>query len=281
VAKKELMSGDMDGLIRLCLQYAESITFPKNYAMTKFILMAVACFITSFVFAQEQYVEVIVKDTMMIEPQEWTIVANIEKKYDFTTADTTTSVTTTVIAPSKPDRKGATKKPDPPKEMSLDDLRKIVLRYNGQVVPVDSTMLYGMMGSGRYSYENHTKFLTVKFRNKEDMRNFMKAAFETKEIETSLVGTQHFGLETFYEALDAKLLESAKAKAQRLAQISGKKAGNIISVSEHVDQGTTELMRFFESILKLEALPGRLERYFMNSQQIKIEKSLRIRFALL
>ena len=247
--------------------------------MKKLILLILVGFNTIHCFSQEQYIEVIVKDTVLIEPQEWIIVATIQKQYDYTLYDTT--VTTTVMAPSKSNTKPSTKKPEQPKEMSLDDLKEIMLRFNGEAVPVDSSALANMMGTGRYYNSEQARFLTIKFRSKQDMSNFIKAAMETKEVETTLVDLKHHQLNQFYDALDIKLMQEAKKKADRLAQIGGKKAGNILSISEHVDQGTGELLRFFESIMKLDALPNRMERYFMNSNQIKVEKSLRVRFVLL
>jgi hypothetical protein len=51
--------------------------------MKKLIVFFSFAFVISFTaHSQEQYVEVLVTDTVLAEPQEWTVYLNIEKQYD-------------------------------------------------------------------------------------------------------------------------------------------------------------------------------------------------------
>lgn len=234
-----------------------------------FILMSIL--ITSITYSQDTFVEVVVKDTMLLEPEEWIVFVNIQKQYDYTT--TTTTIDTVFDPARTPPTRVA------PEVMSLDELKKLVLKFKGQPIFTDTSYTKSLMN--RRNYETKPQVLNVRFTSRINMENYLEAASAYNELENHIINAKHSKLEMYYENMEKKLIQRATKNATRLALLSGKKIGNVLVISEVTESGTQNLVDFLQTMLGVEAMSNKLERYFTSTDKIIVQKALRIRFALL
>src|SRR5215212_3840232 len=114
--------------------------------MQKFSCIFSFLFIFSFAsIAQEQYIEVIVKDTLYVEPQRWILFVNIEKQYDYMT-----TTTDTVAAPAID---GVAKMPKPKEGTPPDEIKGLVKKFKGTVMTDTENISYMAFGRSRYNSE--------------------------------------------------------------------------------------------------------------------------------
>lgn len=225
-------------------------------------------------FAQDQYIEVVVKDTLMVEPQRWILFINIEKQYDYAIPDTV------AIADTIPGwRSTIGKNPKLKEGISADELKALVKKLNGRVLDDVSSLQYRI---GRKSYESdNTNYFSAEFSNRKSMEDFSRAAMKNSDVNITVTGTFHSEVDRFKGLLDAKLINIARQRATHLAELSGRKAGNIILVSEATASESNTVQDLIETIIKYDGAESR-RMAMMNlfPDKIKLEKALKVRFAL-
>ena len=112
------------------------------------------------------------------------------------------------------------------------------------------------------------------------MEAFFKAASSLNDVEGHITSSVHPGIRSFEGVLEAKLISKAKEKASRLAQLSGKKLGPVIFISELTESEMGSLKSFLENLLKMDGM-GRKSAFFEPfPDKVNLNRSLRIRFSL-
>jgi hypothetical protein len=244
--------------------------------MKKFTCILSFIFILSFnAFTQEQYIEVLVKDTLIVEPQRWILLIKIEKQYDYVTSDTI-SVIDSVAAPS------TSIEPTYPKEeemTSSEVIKNLVKKFKGTVLD-DSTNPYNYYSS-IYSRSVNETSLRAEFSNRKAMDEFLVAASAFPDVHSLITDTYHSDLQRFHGQLESKLMNAAKQKAMRLAQLSGRKAGMVILISEATQSENNTIQELINTLIKYDGFESK-RMAFMNfyPDKIKLEKMLKVRFAL-
>jgi hypothetical protein len=251
------------------------LSYLKQSFMKKFSVLSIFIFLFSFASsAQEQYVEVIVKDTMMVEPQRWILFVNIEKEYDYTARTDTAAMTDTVAARSI---FGGLHTPKLKEGTPPDELKALARKLNGKVLDDISPLQYSRRGRE----SDNSNYFSAEFSSRKSMEEFSKAAIKHSDVNITISGTFNSELERFKGLLDAKLINSAKQKATRLAELSGRKTGSIILVSEATASESNTLQDLIETIIKYDGAESRrLAMMNLFPDKIKIEKALKVRVAL-
>lgn len=227
--------------------------------VTLFILLSVLGFKA---MAQEQYVEVLVSDTVLAEPQRWVVYLNIQRNYSETVYVDTMP---TMQQPKIEEKKGS----------SVDDLKALVKKYNGEVM----TTIANKPGS-RYYSENEGS-LTATFSSRQSLESVLKAVETIEDVSAQIISSELSDVSAPQNLLYTKLMKAAKLKATSLAQLSGKNLGAVLSVSEVTETESSSLKQFFQTIVQFESKSD-LARMWWNSNpdKFKLEKSLKVRFAL-
>lgn len=246
--------------------------------MKKIALLSFAFVLSLVAAAQEKYVEVVVSDTLLVEPQEWVLHLSIEKKYDYSTMidSVAVAIDTVVSAPPSTGRSG-------PLELegtSIAQLSALVKKFSGKVLTEDATVSYNL-SVNRNSYETgDKKEVTASFGSRRSLEGFLKEAEKLGDVESQITGTLNPKIQDFQIALEKKLMTAAKQKAARLADLGGGKLGSVILISEVADTEGGWLKNFIDTIIKMDFNRKSFAMY-MNPDKIKLEKSLKVRFALL
>jgi len=255
---------------------------------------------TAFLFgcvlvqAQDQYVEVTVKDTLLVEPKEWYYYIKVEESYE--DMDVTTTIDTAAYLPPPP-KTGTTRTPvpkDPPKpkvltrDEKLTALKALALSHGGELLTYTSLINY-VAGFDKYLLSNYSRFsiddayaLNLRFSSREALQGFLTAIGDRADVEGGVLRIHHPELHTFYEKLDVKLVEAGRQKAGRLAQLAGRKLGAITQISEASDAAKNPYEELFEKLTTLlgnKSFPAKLGTDVFPSDKIRIEKTLRFRFA--
>lgn len=244
--------------------------------------------------AQDQYVEVTVKDTLMVEPIEWHYYIKVEESYD--DMDVTTAIDTAAYAAPalKTKVKPLPQPKEPPKpkvltrEEKLEQVKALALAHGGELLPYTSLMNY-IADADKYMLNNYSRYsmddayaLNLRFNSRDSLQSFLLAIGNRADVEGGVLKINHPDIASFYEKLDIKLVEAAKQKASRLAQLAGRKLGPITQVVEA--SGATknpyeELFQKLTLLLGSKSDPLKLGSEVYPSDKIKIEKTLKFRFA--
>ena len=213
----------------------------------------------------------------MVEPQRWTLSIKIEKQYDYTTTDTTVPFVDSVAAPS------TSIEPNYPKEKEMtspDVIKSLVKKFKGTVKD-DITKAYNFFRLPYPGASNETGF-RAEFSSRKAMEDFLAAASVYPDVQSLITDTYHSDLQNFQVHLESKLMNAARQKAMRLAQLSGRKAGMVILVSEATQSENNIIQDLIDTVMKYDGFEGR-KMAFMNfyPDKIKLEKSLKVRFAIL
>jgi hypothetical protein len=244
--------------------------------------------------AQDQYVEVTVKDTLMIEPKEWYYYIKVEESYE--DMDVTTTVDTAAYTYPAPKTKA---KPAPPakqlpkpkiptRDEKLEQLRALALVHGGEVLTYTSLINY-IAGFDKYLLSNYSRFhiddayaLNLRFNSRDSLQGFLTAIGNRTDVEGGVLRIHHSEIAAFYEKLDEKLVEAGRQKASRLAQLAGRKLGPITQITETADATNNPYEQLFEKLTTLlgsKSYQDKLSDTLYPSDKIKIEKTLKFRFA--
>jgi hypothetical protein len=78
--------------------------------MRKYFMPVMMILISFCSYAQDQYVEVIVRDTLLAEPQRWTVYVNLHEVMDYTiTTEDSVTVDSSPMKRPVPEKKGRQK----------------------------------------------------------------------------------------------------------------------------------------------------------------------------
>lgn len=256
----------------------------ENQPMRK-SLFALCLFVATaqYAAAQEQYVELVTTDTLMVEPQQWYYFVTYEKPYE----TDTTVMQDLLLPPVKTAAKKTT--PQQPAEDPLAALRKLALANGGELLQDSTFISYTTFPSYSTTYDaaEEPSYLNLKFTSRAGLQGFVKAIGKQPNVRGQLTGSLHPQLASFNDALDAKIMEKAKVKAEKMAQLSGRRLGKILLVSEATDSDAHVLRDFLNQILQMEKTYGRSGSDWktgldnlLSPDKIKLEHTLRLRFAL-
>ena len=252
----------------------------------KFVPLLCLLAIVQSAAAQEQYIELVLTDTMLVEPQQWYYYVTIEKSYDIYDTAMTMELDGSIppIAPAPP--KATPQKPaaDP-----LATVRSLALANGGEVLKDTSITYYTVYPSYSTAYgtTEEPQALNIRFTTRTGLQRFVQAIGKVPDVRGQISGGVHPQLAQFNDALDAKIMEKARAKAERMAQLSGRRLGKVLLVSEVTELDGRALKGVFETLLRTEKLYGRsgpggnmsLDN-LLHPDKIKLEQTLRFRFAL-
>ncbi len=218
--------------------------------------------------AQEKYVEVVVTDTMMVEPQEWSIMLSIQPSYDY-------AVDSVAIIDTMPISQSPIKEPSIKVGTTTIQQLQDLAKKHGAMLPGESGTSYSVISRNPYQSE----ILVVNFRNRKKMDAFFKDLSTYKDVTGKIIKSNHSQLQPFQQALEIKLITAAKQKASRLATLNNKKLGDILVISEVAESEMGSFRTFLEELVK--SSEGGRGVEWMPQDKIRIEKSLKLRFALL
>jgi hypothetical protein len=85
-------------------------------------------------------------------------------------------------------------------------------------------------------------------------------------------------MEDLNSRLDAKLVKAARIKAGRLAQLSGRKLGNILLLTEATEPVTNPL-QFLLEMIRLDGSEGKRNTMNLFQDKVRLEKTVKVRFA--
>lgn len=239
----------------------------KFLIMKKLLTVLFLTVISLALQAQEKYVEVVVTDTVMVEPQEWTLIISIQPSYDY-------AVDSMVAIDTMPILQSPIKEPAIEKGTTIQQLKDLAKKH-GASLPGESGTSYAVIGRNPYQSET----LVVNFKSRKKMDAFFKDLVSYKDVSGRILKSTHAQLQPFQQALEMKLITAAKQKAERLAAMNNKKLGDILVVSEVTETESGSLRSFFEELIR--SSEGNRTQEWMSQDKIRIEKSLKLRFALL
>ncbi|ANE51628.1 SIMPL domain-containing protein [Flavisolibacter tropicus] len=258
------------------------------------LLFSAFLFCGALAQAQDQYVEVTVKDTLMVEPKEWYYYIKVEESYE--DMDVTTAIDTAAYAAPTPKNKAKPvpqpKAPPKPKvltrEEKLEQVKALALAHGGELLPYTSLMNY-IAGADKYMLNNYSRYsinddyaLNLRFNSRDSLHSFLTAIGNRSDVEGGVVKISHPDIASFYEKLDVKLIDAGKQKAARLAQLAGRKLGPITQIVEASDATKNPYEELFQKLTMLlgsKSDPLKLGSEVFPSDKIKIEKTLKFRFA--
>jgi hypothetical protein len=229
--------------------------------------------------AQDQYIEVVVTDTMMVEPREWNYFLMLQS------GDETASSEEAANKPQSKDKPIVrTQKQTQLKQQTIDSIRTLAATFGGEIIGDINSLNFTMMPKS-YLGNMDPQYLNIKFNNRPAIEGFVKAINKRGDIEGRITATSHPDLPPFTDKLNARIINTAKQKADKLAQLAGRKSGPVILISEVAEPSKNLYQGLFEKMTEADRsswLPGWVAQSADGStDKIKLEKTLRIRFALL
>jgi hypothetical protein len=259
---------------------------------SKGLVVAIFLMASTLLQAQDQYVEITVKDTLMVEPAEWFYYIRVNDSYgdinDMLTTIDTVEYTTT--PKTKKVGKAKVQAPAPKvetREEKLAQLKTIILANGGHILA--SAYLKDYFSSLDQYMLSRTRFyldddygVFMRFGSRDSLKQFLAAIQDNDMVEGGVLRINHPQLQSYYDILDAKLIDAGRLKAGRLAQLSGRKLGTIMQVTESSEVTKNVLEDLFERFITLvesKSYSSRKSKDVLLLDKIKIEKTLKLRFA--
>lgn len=221
----------------------------------KIMAATAALLIINTAFAQQQnFVELTIADSLHIEADE--IIYRIKAERDWETVDSTyidSSVNQPVAHTQKPD--------------ALLQVRQIITEMGIDTV-VNSDVI--IVSNARYRRD---AFITMKFISAEKFRKFVKRIAPLENILGVITRVASAREPEETKRLFQRIVQKAKQQAAALAQISGKKLGNIVSIQEE------EIAAGWTSYPPLSGIPGwHAEPETAQEEKIVLQRRLVVRF---
>lgn len=190
--------------------------------MLKTFFLPAAFLVTTIVSAQTKpFVEVVVEDTMQLDAEE--IVYAVSYAHWYTTSDTVGAAidfdtVATVAIPPKP---------------TIDRLKEV--RQIIQLMKLDTLRESNYAVLSREEFEQSA--ILVQFRSAARLKEFVNQIKNIADVRGAIVTTKSSQARSAEKILFQRLFDQAKAKAETLAKIAGKKLGAIVSIREKEIQG--------------------------------------------
>ena len=233
----------------------------------KKLVIVLVIFLCSFkALSQEQYVEVVVTDTILVEPQEWTLYINFMDNYRVFPDTVTTMVDTVYANPSM--RDGYMQN----SSIIMEQIKAIVKKHGGRL---EEDKFNSTARHRPYQQEA----LLASFTTRQAMEALIKELKVYTDVSVSIMNGTHKNLKTFEQVLESRLITDARQKAARLATLANRKLGSLILISEVTESEGGSLKTFLQTIMRMDAMGGRMGLSPGPADKIVVEKSLRIRFA--
>lgn len=226
--------------------------------MLKAFLLLFALLTAPLLFAQKNdFVEVTVQDTLQLDAEEIIYTVNsAEADLGATTMDSTTVESTKISRPSPV-----------PNADPLYEVRQII-----QAMHLDtlSDVSYTVSNNAYYRARNPVR---IRFRSTVQLKEFTARVRKLEGIAGAITGLTSSKEKTYGNILAQLLFNQAKAKAEALAQIAGKKLGSVFSIKEEAAQGGWTMYP------PLSAIPGwRTGTAAYNSGKITLHRQLVVQF---
>lgn len=226
--------------------------------------------------AQERYVEVIVQDTLLAEPKEWILLVTVDQDHSYVTADTV-AVSDTIYSTTTTD---VTSIEMVDRSTSLDTLKILARRFQGTVI--ENVLTTSRSGrSHPYSRMYESKWIQVRFTSRKSIQDFLKALSSYSDVHAEVIRTGGLSTLLLEQTLDARLMDMARQKASSLARLSGKKLGEVLFVTEATEAQSNSFQQFMEMMVQFGGMGEARTLMNQDKDKVKIEKSLKVRFALL
>ena len=159
-------------------------------------------------------------------------------------------------------------------------MSKLVKKFGGKILHDSTAVSYTLVASHSYRGNESKNYISASFNSRKSLENFLREAKKLGDVESQVINTQHPKIQDFHLVLEKKIMNAAKGKAARLAELSGGKLGGVLLISEVTEGEGGWLKNFLETMVKLD-FDRKSYSMYMNSDKIKLEKSLKVRFAIL
>lgn len=171
--------------------------------MKKYALLLVVTLLISFIVkAQEQYIEVVVTDTMMVEPREWNYFLILQGGEENAPSE---------VEANKPQSKdkGVVKTAPPliDRAKTLDSIRAMATSFGGEIIGDVNTLNFTMLPKSFLGNAN-PQYLNIKFASRQAIEGFVKSINKRGDIEGRITATTHPDLPPFTDKL--KLRKNAE-----------------------------------------------------------------------
>jgi hypothetical protein len=248
----------------------------KLLPMKKWFAISV-CFLLHFAaVAQDNYIEVVVTDTMIVEPQEWNYFVYLQRHVE-ATANAPVDEEQRASDPKVLQQKRAAIK------ATIDSLRALAQQQGGEITGDPENPLNFTLTPTSYYGDEAPQYLSIRFTKRQGIENFIRAIRHRGDLEGRITATAHPDMPPYTDRLNARLMQNAQQKAAKLAQLAGRKLGPIILISEVVEPEKDLYQGFIEHMMdadRSEWLPGwHAGSPDYPTDKIKLDKKLRVRFA--
>jgi hypothetical protein len=260
--------------------------------MKKTGIVIAALIAANFCHGQEKFIEVVVKDTILVEPVYWIYHVTVEAdgndaaalvdslakqfKAKTSTKNEKLSPTTFSINNYENNIKAAEKR--------IPLVKKLAVENGGtDIENLPAFNDFSVKTIERKSYEKAG--VDFSFKSRESMSKFTTALAALKNVNGYVVSAVGPEPQTYLQTIYRKLYAAAEAKASLLAAMTGKKAGAAIQVSEETDRNKSSLENLMESLFAAERANSNggfngLTTIGFRHDKIKVEKTLTVRFIL-
>jgi hypothetical protein len=238
--------------------------------------LTLACFVllSLSVFAQDNYIEVVVTDTLIVEPQEWNYFLFLQKHIE--------AATNAPVAGGSGDPKGLQRKRAAIKA-TIDSIRTLAQQHGGQITGDPENPLNFTLTPTGYYGDEAPQYLSVRFTNRQSIESFIRAIRHRGDLEGRITATANPDLPPYTDRLTARLMQTARQKATKLAQLADRPLGQVTMISEVTEAEKALYQGLYEKMMDADRtswLPGwHTGSAEYPTDKIKLEKSLRVRFA--
>ena len=244
--------------------------------MKKWLIVSF-CFLLRFAaVAQDSYIEVVVTDTMIVEPQEWNYFVFLQRRLEAT-------ANAPIVGGQRAKEPKVLQQKRAATRATIDSLRALAQQHGGEITGDPENPLNFTLTPTGYYGDEAPQYLSVRFTNRQGIENFIRAIRYRGDLEGRITATSHPDMPPYTDRLIARLMQNARQKAAKLAQLAGRTLGPVILISELVESEKNLYQGLYEKMMDADRtswLPGwHTGSPDYPTDKIKLDKSLRVRFA--
>lgn len=244
--------------------------------MKKWLTLFLCLLLHFAAVAQDSYIEVVVTDTLIVEPQEWNYFLYLQRHLE-----------ATANAPVAGGQRGSDPKVLQQKraatKATLDSLRTLAQQYGGEITGDPDNPLNFTLTPASYYGDEAPQYLSVRFTNRQGIENFIRAVRHRGNLEGRITATARPDMPPYTDRLNARIMQTAREKAAKLAQLAGRALGAVILISEVTESEKNLYQGLYEKMMDADRtswLPGwHTGSPDYPTDKIKLDKTLRVRFA--
>lgn len=234
-----------------------------------FLSLFIAC---SMLRAQEQYIEVVVTDTMIVEPTEWNYFLFLQKR-----PEKEANAPAATGAKNNPKRGMLSK-------ATIDSLRAVATTNGGEITGDPENPLNYTLTPLTYFGDETPQYLSVRFTNRPAMEKFIRAVNRRGDLEGRITASTRPDLPVYNDQLYGRIMATARGKAAKLAEMAKRNLGAVLVISEVAEPDKNMYQGLFDKMMDADRsswLPGwHTGSGEYPTDKIKLEKTLRVRYAL-